>query len=171
MKGGAVELAQFQFHPRRTGGGFHPLLGGLRIPPRSALRYLPPGLHQFRCQRVACRQLGSPLGRRQRTKSTAVAVPAPVCQGRRVQAFPAQDRSDPTNVGRAVGLRQNTQLRRSRRGFCGDDILLASMVASSKDPKAYAISEDDFRCWSLTASCCEIRRHQSPPHSAHPTRG
>jgi hypothetical protein len=68
-------------------------------------------LASFRSCPKICRRLGSLLGRRQRTKSPAVALPAPVRQGRRVQAFPAQDRSDPTNVGRAVGLRQSTQLR------------------------------------------------------------
>src|ERR1019366_635977 len=59
---------------------------------------LPPGPRQFRRQRGQHRELGSPLGGRQRTRSSTVALPAPVSQGRRVQAFPAQDHSDPIPV-------------------------------------------------------------------------
>ena len=56
-------------------------------------------------------QTWAPLGGRQRTKRSTVTLPAPVRQRRRVQTFPPQDRSDPTNAGRAVRLGQNTQLR------------------------------------------------------------
>ena len=59
--------------------------------------------------------LGPRLAGRQCTKSSTVALSAPVRQGRRIQAFPAQDSSDPTNFGRDISLRQNTQLRLHRK--------------------------------------------------------
>lgn len=92
---------------------FDDRFGLLQLPTKACS--LPLGLRQLRRQRVPRRGLGSPLGRRQPTKSSAIALPAPIRQGRRVQTFPAQDRSDPTNVGRAVSLRQNTKLRLRRK--------------------------------------------------------
>ena len=74
-------------------------------------RILPLGQRQFRRQRVQHRGLGSPLDGRQHPKSSTGALPTPVRQSRRIQAFPAQDRSDPTNFGGHISLRQNTQLR------------------------------------------------------------
>ena len=92
---------------------FDDRFGLLQLPTKACS--LPLGLRQLRRQRVPRRGLGSPLGRRQPTKSSAIALPAPIRQGRRVQTLPAQDRSDPTNVGRAVSLRQNTKLRLRRK--------------------------------------------------------
>ena len=92
---------------------FDDRFGLLQLPTKACS--LPLGLRQLRRQRVPRRGLGSPLGQRQPTKSSAIALPAPIRQGRRVQTLPAQDRSDPTNVGRAVSLRQNTKLRLRRK--------------------------------------------------------
>jgi hypothetical protein len=50
---------------------------------------LPLGLRQLPRQRVPRRGLGAPLGRRQPTKSSAIALPPPIRQGRRVQPLPA----------------------------------------------------------------------------------
>jgi hypothetical protein len=88
---------------------FDDRLGALQSPPQMCI--LPLGLRQLRRQRVPYRRLGPPLGGRHRTKRSTVTLPAPVRQRRRVQTFPPQDRSEPTNAGRAVRLGQNTQLR------------------------------------------------------------
>ena len=87
--------------------------GVLQLPPEPCILSL--DLRQLRGQRVARGRLGSPLGRRQSIKSTAVALPAPICQHRRIQAFPTQDRPDPSDLGRDVRLRQNPQLRLLRK--------------------------------------------------------
>jgi hypothetical protein len=92
---------------------FDDRLGVLQSPPEPGI--LPLGLRQFQRQRIPRHRLRPPLGRCQRTKSAAVALPAPVRQARRVQAFPAQDRSDPTNVGGTVNLGQNAELRLRRK--------------------------------------------------------
>jgi hypothetical protein len=92
---------------------FDDCLSALQSSPKP--RILPLGPRQFCHQRVRRRGLGSPLGGRQRTKSSTVALPAPEIQRRGVQAFPAQDSSDPTSVGGAVSLRQNAQLLLHRK--------------------------------------------------------
>ena len=86
--------------------------GVLQLPPQPCI--LPFDLRKFRRQRVARGRLGTALGRPLATKSPAVALPAPIRQGRRVQAFPAQDRPDTARLGRGVRLGQNPQLRLRR---------------------------------------------------------
>jgi hypothetical protein len=92
---------------------FDDRLGVLQSPPEPCI--LPLGLRQFHRQRIPRHRLWPPLGRCQRIKSAAVALPAPVRQARRVQAFPAQDRSDPANLGGTVNLGQNAKLRLRRK--------------------------------------------------------
>ena len=50
------------------------------------------------------------LDRCQRTESTGVTLAAPVTQRRRVDALAAQNRTDPTGLGGAVGLGEDAQL-------------------------------------------------------------
>ena len=71
---------------------------------------------KFRRQRVQSRGLGSPLAGRQRTKNSIVTLSTPVRQRRRVQAFPPQDSSDPTNFGGDDRVSaKNTQLHLRRK--------------------------------------------------------
>jgi hypothetical protein len=64
----------------------------------------------FRYERIGFRGFWAALDRCQRTESTGVALAAPVTQRRRVDTLAAQDRTDPSGLGGAVGLGENAQL-------------------------------------------------------------
>jgi hypothetical protein len=77
---------------------------GLREPPLQ-VGVFPVGPRQFRCHGVDGGLLRSPLQRLQRLEGARIALTTPVRQGRRVQAFPAQNGRDPAGIRRAIRLR------------------------------------------------------------------
>jgi hypothetical protein len=82
-------------------------LGVLQLPPEP--RILPLELRHLRRQRIARRRLRPSFDRRQAAERASGAQSAPIAQGRRIQAFPAQDGAGAAR-GCAVDLRQDTQL-------------------------------------------------------------
>jgi len=82
---------------------------GARQAPRQTI-ILPLNNGKFGCQRVGCGGFRAALERNQRAKGPGVAKPAPVGEGRRVDALATQDRAHPTGIGGAIGLAQDAQL-------------------------------------------------------------
>jgi hypothetical protein len=68
------------------------------------------GRGKFSCQRVEDGGLAATLARNQGCEGSGVTLPAPISQGRGIQAFATQDGADPTDVTGTVGLGQDAQL-------------------------------------------------------------
>jgi hypothetical protein len=65
---------------------------------------------EFGRQRVDFDGLAAALARNQRAEGTGVALPAPVGEGRGVDALAAQNGADATGFRGAIGLGKNAQL-------------------------------------------------------------
>jgi hypothetical protein len=84
------------------------ILGAGEAPRKVRVRPLQQG--HFRHERIGLRSFWATLDRCQRVERSAVALAAPITQRRRVDALAAQNRTDPTGLGGAVGLGEDTQL-------------------------------------------------------------
>jgi hypothetical protein len=71
---------------------------------------VPLGEGEFGCQRVGFDGFAAALARNQRAEGTGVALPAPVGEGRGVDALAAQNAADATGFSGAIGLGKNAQL-------------------------------------------------------------
>ena len=71
---------------------------------------------KFGCQRVGFDGLAAALARDQRAEGPGVAPPAPVGQGRGIEALATQDGADPAGLSGAIGIGQDAQLVLDREG-------------------------------------------------------